>query len=198
MVSRFRLILVGIVLVAGVLVVVVLTGGDDKKPVAQARDTGPLPPIKGPQIGVEGLVYNVTNVHVLDFDDPLDAPYLTNLSPTEGTELLGVFVRIYNTTGKNLPSAPGFLLEPTKQPGLVEQNNASESPFRLEPGATVKAKSMLPEPVTAAAKGTTPGALIVYPISKETTDAQPFDLVVHTSNGALVRVRLPQVPKLHA
>jgi hypothetical protein len=196
--SRFRLILSAIALLAVVLIAVVLLGGDDdspaNQPVAQTKD---LPPIEGAQMQVEGLIYNVTDVRVLDFDEPADTPYLTNLHKTKGSGYLGVFLRVYNPTGKNLPSAPGYLLEPSKQPGLVEQNSASESPYSLALGATVKANSMLPEPGSAAAKGTVPGALLLYPISKETTDSQPFDLVVHTAKGAIAKLRLPHVPTSH-
>jgi|tagenome__1003787_1003787.scaffolds.fasta_scaffold20666001_2 hypothetical protein len=192
--SRFRLILVAIALIAGVLLVVVIAGGDDDpppaKPVVAAKGMAPVGDLR---LEAEGLIYNVTDVRVLDFDDPLAAPYLTNLHKIKGTDYLGVFMRVYNPTGKDLASASGYLLEPSKQPGLAEQNNATESPFSLVMGATVKAKNMLPEPGSAAAKGTIPGALILYPISKETTDNQPFDLVVHTPKGALAKLRLPTV-----
>jgi hypothetical protein len=194
MVALFRLILVIVAVSA-----VAGCGGDApaKKPAPVAPKD--LPPVQGAQMQVEGLIYNVTGVRILEYGDAADAPYLTNLDrPPEGTAYLGVFMRVYNPTGKNLPSAPGYLLEPSKQPGLVEQNSASESPFDLAMGATVKAKNVLPEPGTAAAKGTVPGALLLYPISKETTDNQPFDLVVHTAKGAIAKLRLPHVPKLKA
>ncbi len=191
---RFRIVLVGIALIAGVVLVVLIAGGGDDtpsaKPVVAAKG---MPAMGDRKIEVEGLVYDVTDVRVLSFDDPLAAPYLTNLHKVKDTDYLGVFLRVYNPTGKDLASAPGYLLEPSRQPGLAEQNNPSESPFSFEPGATVKAKNMLPEPGTAASKGTIPGALLLYPVSKETTDNQPFDLVVHTVNGTLAKLRLPTV-----
>jgi hypothetical protein len=197
--SKFRLILVGLVLVAGVIAVVVIAGGGDDPPTAEpTAQTHALPPIKGPRMQVEGLIYNVTDVRVLQYGKASDAPYLTNLErPPKGSGYLGVFMRVYNPTGKDLPSAPGFLLEPSKQPGLAEQNSASESPYDLAMGATVKAKDVLPEPGTRAAEGKIPGALLLYPISRETTDGQPFDLVVHTARGAIAKLRLPPVPELH-
>jgi|SRR3954449_680477 hypothetical protein len=192
--SWFRLILVGAALVGA-------GGCGDKGPAQKPAAVAPkdLPPIEGAQMQVEGLVYNVTDVRILEYGKPSDAPYLTNLErPAEGSAYLGVFLRVYNPTGKDLPSAPGYLLEPSKQPGLAEQNSASESPYDLAMGATVKAKNVLPEPGSAAAKGEIPGALLLYPISKETTDSQPFDLVVHTAKGAIAKLRLPHVPKLTA
>jgi hypothetical protein len=190
--------LVGVVLIAGVLLVVLLTGGDEKKPPARAAYSGPLPPIEGAQMEVEGLVYNVTDVRILKHGSEADAPYLTNLEPpADGTGYLGVFLRVYNRGRKDLPSAPGYLLEPSKQPGLVEQNSASESPFSFPMGATVQAGGMVPVPGSKAAGGKVPGALLLYPITKESTDAQPFDLVVHTAGGGIAKLRLPKVPTLH-
>src|SRR3954454_10221077 len=156
--SWFGLMLVGAVLF-------VAAGCGDKAPAAKPAAVAPkdLPPIQGAQMQVEGLIYNVTDVRILQYGKASDAPYLTNLErPPEGTAYLGVFMRVYNPTGKDLPSAPGYLLEPSKQPGLVEQNSASESPYDLAMGATVKAKNVLPEPGSAAAKGEIPGALLLY------------------------------------
>jgi len=196
--SRFRIASVAaVVVLVAVVAVVLLSGGDDPKPAAQAAQHGPLPPINGPAMEVEGLVYNVTDVRLLDADDPIAKPYLANLeAPTEDSGFLGVFLRVYNKTGKPQPSAPGFLLEPSKQPGLAEQNLASESPFSWVMGETVPAGGVLPAPGSRAASGAIPGALLLYPVSDETIEAEPFDLVVHTAGGALAKLRLPKVPAL--
>src|ERR1700754_396873 len=113
--SWFRLMLVGVALVAGVVVTVLVSGGGDEtaanKPEPKAAK-GKLPPIQGLQMQVEGLIYNVTDVRILDYDSPSAAPYLTNLQrPAKGGAFLGVFMRVYNPTGKDLASAPGYLLE---------------------------------------------------------------------------------------
>jgi hypothetical protein len=202
----FGLALVVVALIAGAAVTALVVGGgndssannDEKvQGVVADANTAPLPPIQGLQIEVDGLIYNVTDVRVLDFDSPSAAPYLTNLQrPGKGNAFLGVFMRIYNRNGKAMPSAPGFLLEPSKQPGLAEMNKASESPYSLTMGATVPAGGVIPKPGTAAASGQFPGALILYGINTLTTQNQPLDLVVHTQRGTIAKLRLPPVPKL--
>jgi hypothetical protein len=162
-----------------------------------AASQADLPPIQGLQMTVEGLIYNVTDVRILDFDSPSAAPYLTNLQrPAKGAAFLGVFMRVYNPTGKPLDSAPGYLLEPSKQPGLAEQNKASESPYSFVPAAKVPARGVIPEPGSAAASGKFPGALLLYGINGLTTKNQPLFLVVHTAKGTIAKLELPPVPAL--
>lgn len=199
--SWFRLTLVVGALIAGVVITVLVAGGGDEaessKGAAKAAGAKPLPPIQGPQMNVDGLVYNVTDVRVLDFDSPSAAPYLTNLQrPGKGTAYLGVFMRVYNPSGRAVASAPGYLLEPAKAPELAEMVKASESPYSLILGGKVQANGVLPEPGTAAASGQFPGAMLLYGINTKTTAAQPFDLVVHTSKGTIAKLRLPPIPKL--
>jgi hypothetical protein len=204
--SWFRLILVGVALVAGAAITALVVGGGDKgggpdptvnaQQAANTTDAAP-PPIQGLKVEVDGLIYNVTDVRVLDFDSPSAAPYLTNLQrPAKGNGFLGVFMRVYNPSGKAVASAPGFLLEPSKQPGLAEMNKASESPYSLTLGETVPANGVIPKPGSAAASGQFPGGLLLYGINTLTTDNQPLDLVVHTNKGTIAKLRLPPVPKL--
>jgi hypothetical protein len=195
--------LVLISLIAGVVLTVVIAGGGDETPsgerAAAATTPAPaLPPIQGLQIGVEGLIYNVTDVRLLDFDSPSAAPYLTNLQrPAKGNAYLGVFLRVYNPTGRAMGSAPGFLLEPSKNPELVEQNKATESPYSFKLGASVPAKGVIPVPGSAAASGQFPGGLLLYGVTSNTTKAQPLDLVIHTAKGTIAKLRLPPVPQVN-
>jgi hypothetical protein len=134
---------------------------------------------------------------VLDRDRPSDAPYLVNLDslPT-GRAYFGVFLKIYNHNTKAAePSAPGFLLEPTRAPGLVVQNQWSESPYRLDQGGTVPAGGVLPVPGSPSAGGPVEGGLLLYVVKGAMTAAQPFRLVINTGTqiGAIV---LPRIPKL--
>jgi hypothetical protein len=202
--SRFGLIAVVVALIAGAVgTVLVARGGSapatgtPAASVARSSNRPAPPPIQGLQMKVDGLIYNVTDVRVLDFDSPSAAPYLTNLQrPGKGSGFLGVFMRVYNPTGKDVASAPGYLLEPSKQPGLAEMNKASESPYSLTLGAKVPAKGVLPEPGTAAASGRFPGGLLLYGINGGTTDNQPLFLVVHTAKGTIAKLKLPPVPAL--
>jgi hypothetical protein len=146
---------------------------------------------------VDGLIYNVTGVRVLDFDSPSAAPYLTNLErPAKGSALLGVFLRVYNPSGKAMVSASGFLLEPSKQPGLAEEVAPSESPYSFSLGAKVPAKGVIPVPGSRAASGQFPGGLLSYPIDGTTIKNQPLFLVVHTAKGTIAKLKLPHVPAL--
>src|SRR5262245_27416689 len=130
--SWFGLTLVVVAVLAGAVVTALFVGKSNDETTGGAGDQAAqqpqraaesLPPIQGLKIEVDGLIYNVTDVRVLDFDSPSAAPYLTNLPrPGKGSAFLGVFMRIYNPNGKAMPSAPGFLLEPSKQPGLAELN----------------------------------------------------------------------------
>jgi hypothetical protein len=203
--SRFGLTAVVIALLAGALGTVLIargggasaTGTTPQAAATAAANRLPLPPIQGLQMTVEGLIYNVTDVRILDYDSPSAAPYLTNMQrPAKGSALLGVFMRVYNPTDKPMDSAPGFLLEPSKQPGLAEQNKSSESPYRLTLGAKVPAKGVIPEPGSAAASGKFPGGLLLYGINGLTTQNQPLYLVVHTAKGTIAKLKLPPVPAL--
>jgi hypothetical protein len=203
--SWFGLAAVVVALVAGAVGTVLVTRGDSgasaagtqAASVAKTGEQAALPPIQGLQLTVDGLIYNVTDVRILDFDSPSAAPYLTNMQrPAKGSGFLGVFLRVYNPTGKPVASASGYLLEPSKQPGLAEQNKSSESPYSLTLGAKVPAKGVIPEPGSAAASGRFPGGLLIYGINGLTTDNQPLDFVVHTAKGTIAKLRLPPVPKL--
>src|ERR1700710_2909687 len=98
----FRLTLVVVVLLIGVVANVALTGGDDKtKTASNAASSGPVPAIAGPQIRIGDLIYNISDVHVFDFKSDESRPYLTNMPvPAAGTQLLGVFMRVYNVGTK--------------------------------------------------------------------------------------------------
>jgi hypothetical protein len=203
--SRFGLVAVVIVLAAGALGIVLVAhdgGASATAPSPQAASAAAVtrpapPPIQGLQMTVEGLIYNVTEVRVLDFDSPSAAPYLTDLErPAKGSALLGVFVRVYNPNGKAMVSAPGFLLEPSKAPGLAEQNQAVASPYSLTVGAKVPAKGVIPEPGSAPASGKFPGGLLLFSIDGTTIKSQPLFLIVHTSQGAIAKLKLPRVPGL--
>jgi hypothetical protein len=198
--TGFRVTLVLIALIAGGLITVLVAGGNDEPTGAKrtaAASKAELPPIQGLQLDVDGLIYNVTDVRVLDFDSPSAAPYLTNLQrPGKGSGYLGVFLRVYNPNGRDMTSAPGFLLEPSKAPELAEMNKASESPYSFILGSKVPANSVVPEPGSAAASGQFPGGLLLYGITSKTTAGQPLDLVVHTAKGTIAKLRLPPVPNL--
>jgi hypothetical protein len=182
-----------VVLVAGVAA----GCGHSNKPATAAKTavaTGNLPPIKGLQIGVAGLTYNVTGVRLLDFDDPASKPYLVNLPrPGTGDGYLGVFLRVYNPTAKPMASAAGFLLEPSKNPNLIEQYQASESRFTFEASSMVPAGGVIPKP---GSDGKYPGGVLIYAVTNAHTAAQPFDLVIHTAEGGIAKLRLPAVKQI--
>jgi hypothetical protein len=196
--TRFGLVAVVIVLLAGA------AGGcgggtstTGASPHTAAAKRLPLPPIEGLQTTVDGLIYNVTGVRVLDFDNPSSAPYLTNLErPDKGSALLGVFLRVYNPSAVAVTSSSGFLLEPSKQPGLAEEVAPSESPFSFTLGAKVPAKGVIPVPGSPAASGQFPGGLLSFPIDGMTIKNQPLFLVVHTAQGTIAKLKLPRVPAL--
>ena len=181
------LIVLAAVVGAGLTVWVAAGSGQKKKAIDPAS-------IQGPQVRIGDIVYNVTAVRVLRRDRPSDAPYLPNKqAPPKGVAYLGVFLKLYNLNGdKAQPSAPGYLLEPTKAPGLVVMQQASESPYDFK-GGDVPAASVIPDP--GAAAGPIPGALLLYNITGPMTRAQPFRLVIHTGaeNGFII---LPRVPNL--
>jgi hypothetical protein len=181
-----------------VLTVVLVWGDGD-----EATATAPPESIQGPQVRLGDLTYVITNVRVLDPNRPSDAPYVVNLEPVpkgrDGTSRVyfGVFLKVYNhNTDKAEPSAPGFLLEPTQAPGLVAQNQWSESPYRLDQGATVPAGGQLPIPGSASAGGPIEGGLLLYVVSPAMTKAQPFRLVVNdgTQMGAIVLPKMNRLP----
>jgi hypothetical protein len=200
--SWFGRLSIVVALIAGVVgTVLIARGGGDpsaEKGTGKNASAPAPPPIQGLQMAVDGLIYNVTDVRLLNFDSPSAAPYLTNLQrPGKGSAYLGVFLRVYNPTDKPMPSAAGYLLEPSKDPVLVEQVKSSESPYSFKMGATVPAKGVVPTPGTAAASGKFPGGLLLYGVTGKTTKAQPLDLVVHTAKGGIAKLRLPPVPQVN-
>src|SRR5262245_29116870 len=142
---RLRLALIVLAAVAGAAITVVLVSGNGGEGKAQPT---PRLSIQGPQVRIGDLVYNVTAIRVLRLNKRGDAPYLTNYPPPpRGNAYLGVFLKFYNMNAtRALPSAPGYLLEPIKNPGLVTGLQSSESPYALIPGAEVPAGGELPVP----------------------------------------------------
>lgn len=176
----------------GVALTVVLVWGDGDKTTPAAQGS-----IRGPQVRLGDLTYVVTNIRVLDRDRPSDAPYLVNLDslPT-GRAYFGVFLKVYNHNSKTAEaSAPGFLLEPSRAPGLVGQNQWSESPYRLDQGASVPAGGVLPVPGSPSAAGPIDGGLLLYVVDGPMSAAQPFRLVVNTGTQ-IGAITLPRIPKL--
>ncbi len=198
----FRLTLVVVALLAGVIGTVVLTSGGGSDPVkrtseAVATATPALPAIQGPQLRMGDLVYNVTDVRVMNYDSPSSAPYLVNLQrPAKGAGYLAVFLRVYNLGKRKQASAAGYLLEPSKQPGLAEMVKPAESPYQFTLGQAVPAGGVVPAPGTPAAAGKFPGGMLLYGINGDSTKNQPFDLVIHDADGRLAKLRLPPVPSL--
>ena len=117
------------------------------------------------------LTYNVTDIRLLDRNKPAEAPYLVNNPPRpKGRAYLGVFLKIYNHNQKrDRPSAPGFLLEPLRDPSLVVMNQSSESPYRLDQGGVVPAGGELPIPGSPSAAGPIEGGLLLYVVSSKMT-----------------------------
>jgi hypothetical protein len=164
-------------------------GGDTPEPAAPVA-------LQGPQLRLGDLTYLVTDIRVLDRDRPADAPYLTNLQALPaGRAYFGVFLKIYNNADEERPSAPGYLLEPMRAPGLVVQNQWSESPYKLDQGGMVPARGVIPVPGSPAAAGPIDGGLLLYVIKSAMTAAQPFRLIINAGNE-LGAVKLPPVPKL--
>ncbi len=102
-------------------------------------------------------------------------------------------MRVYNPTAKPAPSAAGYLLEPSKNPNLIEQYLPSESRFKFDAGTVVPANGVIPKP---GSDGKDPGGLLVYLITRAHTAAQPFDFVIHTAEGGIAKLRLPAIPQI--
>jgi hypothetical protein len=176
--------------------VVASCGGHKDKATDSAAPPAAVDPasIKGPQLRMGDLIYNITDVHLFDYKSKDSRPYLTNLpAPDKGTQLLGVFLRVYNVGAKPEPAAVGYLLEPQKQPGLVEQNIDVQTPLAMKVGSQVKPGAVYP----AADQGKYTGAMLLYPVSGPSTRAQPFDLVIHDGvTGAIAKLEVPHVKEL--
>jgi hypothetical protein len=195
----FRLTLVVVVLLIGVVVIVAVTsGGDDKTVTASnASSAGPVPALTGPQIRIGDLIYNITGVHVFDYKSPESRPYLTNIpAPTPGTQLMGVFMRAYNVGTKPQPLAAAFLLEPQKNPNLVEMVIDVQTPLAMDVTSSVPAAGVYPAAGTSAAKSKWKGAMLLYAISGPSTRAQPFDLVIHDAAGGIAKLEVPRIKVL--
>jgi len=151
--------------------------------------------IQGPQATVGGLIYNVKAIRFLDRNRPADAPYLVNKDkPPKGLVYIGIWLKVYNPSGKDLPIAPGYLLEPAQDAGQVQMQQSSESPYGLN-DTIVPARGLVPVPGSSEAAGPTQGGLLLYWLSNKVIDEQPFRLIIHTGN-ANGFIELPRVPRL--
>ena len=115
----------------------------------------------------------------------------------KGRAYLGVFLKIYNhNPDRERTSAPGYLLEPSGPVARRAEPVVGE-PVQAGPGRNRPRRRGASVPGSPSAAGPIAGGLLLYVVSSEMTDAQPFRLVINTGTK-IGAIALPPVPKIGA
>lgn len=135
-----------------------------------------------PYLSVGPLLYNVQISRALNPYDTEDSAYLEGLTPAQrelkpGEEWLGVFIRVYNETGKQQPDANEITVSDTEGNVYHPVNPNSYNLYTYRPGM-VPEKGDIPLIGSTAYSGPTGGALLLYKIKLESLENRPLTLKV--------------------
>lgn len=136
-----------------------------------------------PYLSVGPLLYNVQISRALNPYDTEDSSYLTGLTPAQrelkpGEEFFGVFLRVYNETGKQYADASEITVSDAK--GNLYRPivpTSGYNPYVYRPG-TVPQKSLIPLPGSTAFYGPVSGALLLYKIKLESLEYRPLTIKI--------------------
>lgn len=140
-----------------------------------------------PYLSVGGLVYQVQISRALNPYDTEDRAYLKGLAPVEGKlspgeEWLGVFMQVYNETGKPHRDASHIVVYDTEGNTYSPVATKSYNLYQYRPG-TVAAKAQIPTPSSTAANGPTNGAMLLYKIKTESLENRPLTIKIFSPSS---------------
>jgi hypothetical protein len=135
-----------------------------------------------PYLNVGPLIYEVQLSRALNPYNSEEVPYLEGLSPAErrlapGQEWFAVFLQVYNNTSRPIPAADSLTISDTQGNSYTPIVPEAGNVFAYR-GGLVPANSQLPEPNSAAASGSTQGALLLYKIQVVSLDNRPLMLKI--------------------
>jgi hypothetical protein len=138
--------------------------------------------VPAPYLSVGPLQYQVQISRALNPAESEDAAYLSGLSPADsklspGEEWFGVFIQVYNQTGRPHPSASDITISDTQGNVYKPLVPASTNFFAYRP-AQVPAHGRLPEPGSPADTAPTQGALLLFKIRLESLSNRPIEVTI--------------------
>jgi hypothetical protein len=136
--------------------------------------------VAAPYLSVGPLVYQVQMSRALNPYDTEDKAYLEGVPVSErklnpGEEWFGVFVKVFNETGKPHPDATEMTVSDTEgnvyHPIAVKSTNL----YSYRP-TVIAGKGEIPLPSSTAYSGPIGGALLLYKIKLESLDNRPLKI----------------------
>jgi hypothetical protein len=134
--------------------------------------------VEGEPLHLGELIYNVAITRFLNPNETSDREYLVGQPPEPPDQsYLGVFLLITNDSDDEaFQIADEFAV--TDASGRHYEPLESESPFALEPGATVEPDGALPVPDTTAAAGPIQGAMLLFLVDDDVSEERPLELEI--------------------
>ncbi len=135
-----------------------------------------------PYLNVGPLVYEVQLSRALNPYNAEDVTYLQGLTAAQrtlppGEEWFGVFMQVYNQSGKPHPIATDLTVSDTEGNTYFPVTLPKSNEFAYR-GGSLEANSQLPAQNSVADAGPTQGALLLYKIKLISLDNRPLKLKI--------------------
>lgn len=137
-----------------------------------------LESVEGEPLHLDGLIYNVAITRFLNPNEEADADYLEGQDPEPPDKsYLGVFLTIDNEDEDEAHrSAHSYAI--TEANDRHYEALESESPYALDIDAEVEAGGEIPEPDTTASAGPIQGAMLLFLVDDDVSEARPLELEI--------------------
>lgn len=138
--------------------------------------------VEGEPVELGELAFNVTFSRYLNPADNEDSAYLVGQEPPpEGSTYFGIFFQVQNESDE--PQTLPATLKITDADHNEFEVLPSESLYALELGGEVEAQEQVPVLDSTADLGAIEGALAVFLLPDEASDARPLTLHIHGADG---------------
>lgn len=142
---------------------------------------------EGIYVTVDELTYQVQISRILNPASPEDSAYLIGLpegeEPTPEEVWFGVFMRVENETGQELPAAEAFKIVDTQETVFEPiELDPEVNAFGYEPRA-IPPGELLPEPNAASSDNTIQGSLILFKVDVESLYNRPLEFEIESAHG---------------
>jgi hypothetical protein len=138
--------------------------------------------VEGEPVELGELAFNVTFSRYLNPADNEDSAYLVGQEPPPpGSSYFGIFFQVQNESDE--PQALPSTLKITDADHNEFEVLPSESLYALELGGEVEAQEQVPVLDSTADLGAIEGALAVFLLPDEASDARPLTLHIHGADG---------------
>ena len=143
---------------------------------------------EGEPLHLGDLIYNVAITRLLNPNETSDAEYLEGQPPEPaGQSYLGVFLLIKNDNeDESVPSAENYVVTDAGDRGY--ESLESDSPYALDVGAIVPADGTIPAQDTTAAAGPIQGAMLLFLVDDDVSEARPLELEIEGDETGVVEL----------